>query len=106
MLENPADPEILRRSLQTHRALLAASLAAGGQPNLGKVTSLDVRLDVLIDGWDLLDDGEQRDLARVVRYLVRVPDDVNDISERKGLDDDEVQVEQLIARLHARVTGL
>ena len=103
MLENVADPDLLRQSLQTHRALLAASLAADGQPDMAKVTSLDVRLDALLDRWDQLDPADQRELARVVRYLVRIPDDFDDVHERRGLDDDEVQVDEFITHLHDHV---
>jgi hypothetical protein len=108
VLENSADPDLLRQSLQTHRALLLAARARddGARPDIGKVTSLDVRLDVVIDRWDDLDDEERQDLTRVVRYLVRVPDDVDDVRERRGLDDDEEQVDELLTRLHERsVTG-
>ncbi|GAA4347946.1 hypothetical protein [Angustibacter luteus] len=103
MLENAADPDILRQSLQTHRALLSAAYAEGARPDIGKVTSLDVRLDALLDRWNELDDADQRDLARVVQYVVRVPDDIDDVHRRDGLDDDEDQVEQLVTRLHDRV---
>ena len=67
------------------------------------MTSLDVRLDALLDRWDELDDADQRDLTRVVQYVVRVPDDIDDVHRRDGLDDDEEQVEQLVTRLHDRV---
>ena len=102
MLENAADPDILRQSLQTHRALLTAAYDHGARPDVGKVTSLDVRLDALLDRWDDLDEESQRDLTRVVQYVVRVPDAIDDVNRRDGLDDDEEQVEQLVTRLHER----
>jgi hypothetical protein len=103
VLENAADPDILRQSLQTHRALLTAAYDDGARPDVGKVTSLDVRLDALLDRWDDLDEESQRDLTRVVQYVVRVPDAIDDVNRRDGLDDDEEQVEQLVLRLHDRV---
>jgi hypothetical protein len=102
VLENAADPDILRQSLQAHRDHLLAAAAEGAHPDLGKLTSLDVRLDALIDRWDGLDAVDQRDLTRVVHYVVRVPDDVNDVEDRLGLDDDEERLEQQLADLHER----
>ncbi|WP_426562770.1 hypothetical protein ACPPVT_18310 [Angustibacter sp. McL0619] len=107
MLENAADPDLLRQSLQTHRALLMAAPAQndGSRPDIGKVTSLDVRLDALLDRWQDLDDADQRDLTQVVYYVVRVPDEQDDLAHRDGLDDDAERVDELFARLNDRLNN-
>ena len=53
----------------------------------------------VLDRWDVLAEPDRADVATVVRYYVEIDDEIADLWEPTGLEDDASIVQEMLARV-------
>ena len=89
----------MRGAVDDHLALLVAH--AGGSPLID--TELAARIGqvllAVLDRWDVLAEPDRADVATAVRYYVEIDDEIADLWEPTGLEDDASVVQEMLARV-------
>jgi hypothetical protein len=95
---------ILRGAVDDHMAVLIAHAADSARLDADLAGRIGRALLAVLDRWENLGDADRADVATAVRYYVEVDDQVADLWEQTGLEDDATVVREMLTRVAPDVT--
>ena len=90
---------ILRGAVDDHMALLIAHAARSPRIDADLARRIGEALLTVLGRWDTLGETDRADVATAVRYYVETDDQVADLWEQTGLEDDAAVVREMLARV-------
>lgn len=90
---------ILRGAVHDHMVLLVAHATRSTRIDADLARRIGRALLAVLDRWDTLGEPERADVATAVRYYVETDDQVADLWEQTGLEDDAAVVREMLARV-------